>query len=358
MQNDFMSTPLPVPQPSETKPGCLGELTWLGMGLTLPMVNPAFYRKAAARKFSSALIVFFVFAFILTLLTTITISSGLKATDQALQEAYAKGDFPTITIQDGQASVDAPQPFYILDKPEMLIVLDTTGKISEIDADRYAEGLLLTRDTVEILQNHRGARSIKLSDLQEVLGQNPLVLDQASVSAYWQTFSGIFTLLSFFALAVWHMLVRLGYLALLALLFWPLARQFRPAVGYQTVLGIGVYALIPAMILNHLVTRSGLSFCSLQTMILVPLWALGLWWALRKPAVEGGEPRLRPWEMLIPLPLFALIIVDRLIAIPNGDIYLWGAAGLTLLASVALTRLFPPARAAGAGTPPTIEPLP
>lgn len=358
MQNDFLNPNPPVQPPAQRSEGCLGEVTWLGMGLTLPMVNLNFYRKAAARKLSSALIVFFVFALILTLLTTVVISRGLKAADQAMQEAYAKGDFPTITIQDGQATVDAPQPFYILDQADMLVVLDTTGTITEIDPDRYSQGILLTRESIEILQDDGRSQSLKLSDLQEVMGQNPLVLDQTSVKTYWQTFSGVFTLLSFFALALWHMLVRLGYLALLALLFWPLVRQIRPAVGYQTVFGIGAYVLIPAMILNHLITRSGVTFCGLQTLILAPLWALVLWWALRDPAGKVAETALRPWEMLIPLPLFALIIVDRLVNIPNGDIYLWGAAALTLLAAAAIARLLPASKTHGAGTPPTIEPLP
>lgn len=355
MQNDGMNTPISSQQTAKQGEGCLGELTWLGMGLTLPVVNLNFYRKAAGRKFSSALIVFLVFAFFLIILTTLSLSNGLSSANQAIQQAYEQNEFPTITIQNGQATVDAAQPFYIVNEGNMLIALDTTGEITEIDPNRYTQGILLTRSDIQILQDDGRTQSITLAELQEVTGQDPLVLDQTSVQAFWQTFSKTIVVVGFFALIGWHMLVRFGYLALLALLIWPLVNQGARKVGYQAVLAVGAYVLIPAMILNHLFTRSGITFCGLQTLILAPLLGLVMWWVLRKPAGSEDEIILRPWEMLIPLPLFVLIVVDLLVTIPNGDIYLWGTAALTLVAAVAVARLYP---TGNAGLPPTIEPLP
>ncbi len=357
MQNDGMNAYFPPDPQAKQGEGCLGELSWLGMGLTLPIVNSNFYRKAAGRRLSSALLVFFVFGFLLTVLSTLALSNGLIGASQAIQRAYEQGDFPTIVIRDGQASVDGPQPYYIMDQPDMLIAIDTTGTLTGIDPNAYKQGMLLTRNEILILQDDGRKQSVTLEELQTVLGKNPLVLDQAGAQTMWQSFSGLITVVGFFGLAVWNMLVRLGYLALLALLLWPLVNQIRPGSGYQTAFSIGVYVLIPAMILHTLITRSGVSFCGLQTLLLVPMWGLALFLALRKPAAGAAEIAIRPWEMLLPLPLLALIAVDTIVGIPNGDIFLWALAAITLVAAVAIARLWPAPALPGSGAPPPGDPL-
>lgn len=352
MQNDGMNLQSPA-QPSQSGQGCLGEITWLGMGLTLPLTCKNFYRRVAGRRLLSAFLVFFVFALILTVLTTITFSNTLAEGQQGIQRAFDDGTFPTITIQDGIATVDAPQPFYLADQGGDLIVLDTTGQVTDIDRDRYSQGMVLTRTDLIVLNNGR-LQTVSLADLQSAFNQNPLVLDRTNSVNLWNDFSKVLVIVAFFAVAMWNMLLRLGYLALLALLVWPIARLFNPKVGYAVVFGIGAYVLIPAMILRYLIVRStGSGFFMLQTLLFVPLWLVGLLWALRQPS--DAAP-IRPWEVLVPLPLLALIVIDKLIPIQNGDIILWGALALTVLAAVAVVRLWPAED--HQSPPPTIEPLP
>lgn len=333
MENDGLISSVPPEQPAKKGEGCLGELSWLGMSLTLPIVNLNFYRKAISRKISSALLVFFIFALLISILTTATLFFGMQITNLAIRQAYEKGVVPTVVIENGLASVDAPQPFYLVDQDDMLIAFDTTGEISEIDTDKYRLGILLTRDEIQTLNQNGRFQKFKLIEFQRAFGQDPMVFDQASVQNLWQMFSVMFVLFGFLGLAFWNMLVRLGYLAALALLLWPVAGLIRSGVKYSTVFGIGAYVLIPAMILYSLFDRSGVQFFSLQTVLLVPLWALVLWWALRKPE-DTAEITLCPCEMLLPLPLLVLYVVDRFIHIPHGDLILWSVAALTLLGAI------------------------
>jgi hypothetical protein len=354
MQNDGLNSYSSSEKPANPGEGCLGELTWLCMGLTLPIVNRNFYRKASNRKVISALLVFFVFAFFLTVLTTINFYNTLAEGRQGIQKAFDEGTFPTITIQDGIATIDAPQPFYLLDEDGQLIVLDTTGQITDIDKAVYYQGFLLTR-TELIMLNKGKIETISLADLQTAFEQNPIVLDRTSSVSIWKSISNVMVVIGFFAVAIWNMLLRLGYLALLALLIWPLARLFNPSIDYQSVFGIGAYVLIPAMILHYVIVRSmGSGFIFLQTLLFVPLWLVGLFWAFRSTSKTAT---IRSWEMLLPLPLLALIAVDKINQIPDGDILLWGALALTLLAAVAVARLWPAQDPTITGMQPPIDPV-
>lgn len=355
MQNNEMNSLQTPAQPAQTGEGCLGEITWLGMALTLPITCRNFYRRAGGRRLLSALVVFWVFALILTVLTTIAFSNTLAEGQKGIQQAFDDGTFPTITIQDGIATVDAPQPFYLVDGGGDLIVLDTTGQITEIDDQIYSRGILLTRTELLVL-NDGQPQTMSLADLQSTSNQNPLVLDRTNSVNLWNSFSKLVVVFGFFAVALWNMLLRLGYLAALALLIWPIARLFDSKVSYAVVFGVGAYALIPAMILHYGIVRTiGSGFFMLQTLLFVPLWLIGLFWALRSPAPDAP---IRPWEMLIPLPLLTLIVVDKLITLPDGDILLWGALALTVVAAAAIARLWPAQDQNNPGLPPPIEPLP
>ncbi|MRS03801.1 DUF1189 domain-containing protein, partial [bacterium] len=357
MDNDTSTIELPSEPVAKQGEGCLGELTWLGMGLTLPIVNLNFYRKAAYRKVSSALLVFFVFALFITVLTTINVSKTLNEGGQGIQKAFDEGSFPTITIRDGIAQVNGPQPFIISDYEGSLIAIDTTGELSEIDRSIYYQGILLTRTELQIL-NKGEYRTITLVELQQAFNQNPIVLDKTNVLRLWKSFSSLAIIVGFFGIALWNMLLRLGYLALLALLIWPVVSLFKRGTGYQTVFSTGVYVLIPAMLLHYIISRNEGGFFGDQTLILLPLWGLALAWVLSKPKEEPANITILPLKMLIAIPLLGLIAVDVLVNIPNGDIFLWGAAEFTLLAAVATGPLFPAKDKSNNIPPPPIEPLP
>lgn len=350
-------TELPSEPTAKQGEGCLGELTWLGMGLTLPIVNLNFYRKAAHRKVSSALLTFFVFALLVTVLTTINFSRTMNEGGQAIQKAYDDGSFPTIIIQDGVARVDGRQPLILAEEDGSIIAIDTTGRLTEIDRSKYYQGLLLTKTEIHLLR--KGEYQIsKLTEIQQIFNQNPIVLDKANVIQLWKSFSNLAVIVGFVGLAFWNMLLRLGYLALMALLLWPVANLFKAGTGYQNIFSTGGYVLIPAMLLHHLVSRNGAGFFGDQTLIFLPMWGLALAWSLRKTPEEAAHITLHPREMLIPLPLLVLIAVDMLVNIPNGDIFLWGALALTILAAVAAGPLFTPRDKSDTISPPPIEPLP
>ena len=131
--------------------GCLLELEWLGAGFVLPCISPAFYRLAVRRRVISAVLFFLLFGLVITGLTTIGVGRTILSAGEDIRQAFEEGDFPEITIEDGVAMVDAPQPLVLFDEDGRVVVIDTTDTYKELDRSRYYQGFLLTRTSLYIL---------------------------------------------------------------------------------------------------------------------------------------------------------------------------------------------------------------
>jgi hypothetical protein len=326
----------PQATPASEPAGCGHELAWLGAGLVLPCVSPTFYRQAVRRKLGSAVIFFLLFALLVSTVMTIALGRNLFLAAQGIRLAFQGGYLPEITIRDGVASSTPERPFVLSDGEGILFAIDTTGAYTEIDASRYSQGWLLTRTELHVLQPGQGYQRMPLSSLNNVLGANPIVINQDTVTRSWFVVAAFVTVLLGLGLFLWHSLVRLAYLALLGLLFWGVAALLRPKTGFGPVLVTGLYASVPALYAQFLLRQAQVSFLSLYTLLLVPMWGLALAAALMAP--KGGwllaARPLRAWRAWIGLPALLAMALHSIFAWAKGGLILWALALAALLALV------------------------
>ncbi len=341
------ASPPPSPAPVQARPGgCLSELGWLGAGWVLACFSPTFYYRAARRRVGSAILFFVMFGLVITSLQTLSLIRGFAQAGIEIRRAFEAGDFPEITLSGGVAEVSGPQPRILIDDPQSLVVLDTTGQYTEIDRRRYASGFLLTRTTLIVLNQQGQYQEVPLSQLQQVLNADPIVINGETATNYWTIFAVIFSVIALVFLAVWNTLVRIAYLAVIALVFWGIAALIRPGTGFGPVLVAGLYALVPAEYARFLLSEVRFGFLGLFTIFLLPLWAAALAAALipRAPAPASdsiadyfrAEHSPRLWRALIALPLLADFALESIFDWKAWYVT-WPLAFLTLIALLAVS---------------------
>jgi hypothetical protein len=102
-----------------------------------------------------------------------------------------------------------------------------------------------------------------------------------------------------------------------------------------------VYAVVPAIYIAHLLSRSGFTFPGVQTFFLFIFWTIGLIASLMDHPLLNAERPLRSWTAFIGAPMLLLFIADSIITIPApyGTIALWAFTPLTF-AGLAGARAF------------------
>lgn len=264
-----------ISKQGSSSPGCLIGFKWFLSGFILPCFSLDFYKKAVRKRLIIAVGFYILFGFALTLLSTIIIGRELRSVDQLIQLAYLRGDIPEIVIENGIASVDAPQPVILIDEEGTLFAIDTTGEIEDIDPTRYYQGMLLTKETLKLL-NKGEYQDIQLSELHDIFEQNPIYIDANAVTNLWQRVASILLSLSFVGLFIWNVILRLMFLTFLAIIVWGIASMFRFKTDYGPVLILGIFALVPATYLNYLLGIIGIRFFFLKTLLLLIIWGFVL----------------------------------------------------------------------------------
>jgi len=334
-----MNTPefRPESRPA-TEQGWLSELGWLGAGLALPCVSPRFYRLAVRRKVILAVLFFVIFELVITLLMTASVGRALFSVTKEVRKAFDSGQVPEIIIQDGLAWVDAKQPYVLYEDEETIVILDTTGAITELDRSRYNQGFLLTRTSLHVMNNTGRYQELPLSSLHELLGADPILINAEWASRYWMGLSAITSALALVGLALWNTLARFMGLATLGVVIWGVASLLRPRVGFGLVLIIGLYALVPATYLHYLLGLAGVKFFGLHSLLLLVIWAMALWAALTRPEEIGIDLDLpkRSVQILAALPMLLVLALNAVFAWPKGVWVAWPVALVTLAALAAL----------------------
>ncbi len=327
---------------SNDRPGCLSELGWFAAGAVLPLGSLSFYRKVSKRRVGMAILFFFVFTILITILTTIKMGSSMIGVSQDIRDQYTKGVIPKITIRNGIAEVDGPQPAILVNQRTssgvIFIAVDTTGQITSIDTSRYTEGILLTRTDLHFLSNTGNYQVIPLSEVNKFFGHDPLLINADTVASVWKMFAVLFSLIIFILLVLWNSVVRLMFIAMFALILWGVASLIRPKIGFAPFIISGLYAIVPAVYLAYLFGRINASFLGLQTLLLVIFWALALVGCLAQEKFFSQEIPARLWMALIGLPMLIWFIVDYFVTIPfpYGELVLFAVALLTGLFLVGL----------------------
>jgi Protein of unknown function (DUF1189) len=342
---DVQSEPVAAPK-NTVRPAFLTELGWFASGAILPMGSLLFYRKISQRSVGLAILFFFTFTIILTILTTITVGTSLATIAGEIHKEYQQGKIPVITIQNGIAKVDGPQPFILADEHSssgtILIAVDTTGQISSIDRSRYSQGLLMTQTDLQILNTNGRYQTTPLSQINTLFRQDPLLINEQTVSNAWIKFEAILVIVVFIALVLWNSFVRLMFIAMIALILWAIVSVFRPKIGFGPFIICGLYAIVPAIYISHLLDRIHASFISLQTILLIFFWLIALIASLSQHKFFSLERSPRLWTAWIGLPMLIWFIVDDFIKIPSpyGEIILWALALLSGLVLIAIRLYF------------------
>jgi hypothetical protein len=264
----------------------------------------------------------------------------------SIQESYAAGEVPVITITHGIANVDGPQPYIFVDQrtssDSVLVAVDTTGKLREIDRDLYEQGFLLTRTELHMLTPQNGYQVLPLAELHSAFNQDPLVINAETVSQAWGVMSVIIVVFAFLFIAIWFTVVRLMIIAMIALILWGIVTLVKPNTSFGPIIITGLYAIIPAIYLSHLFSRSELGFPGLQTFLLLVFWSLGLLASFVDVKFLTQERPQRLWTALIGLPLLILYAVDLFwqFPYPYDLVALWGMTLLTVVVLIALRLYF------------------
>lgn len=325
--------------------GFLSEFGWFASGAVLPMGSLGYYRAASRRSVGLAILFFSVFTILISILTTISVGVGMVGVVAQIREAYQQGRIPDITIKGGVAQVDGAQPWIILEdhvrSESMFVAVDTSGRIASIDTSLYRQGFLLTRTELHMLTTTQGYQRVPLSEINAAFERDPIVINENTVADAWVKLSAITAVLAFLFLVLWNCVVRLMIIAFLALIFWGMASLFRPKLGFGPFIITGLYAIVPAIYLSHVFTRSQASFFGLQTILLILFWAAGLTAALSQDRFFTVEKDLRLWTAALGAPMILWFIVDMFAELPSPGalIALWSITLLTGLVLAGL-RLF------------------
>lgn len=188
------------------------------------------------------------FLFILVLLSTLagTISIMLVLRDFARTVDPYLDQLPTITIKDGKASSDVPQPWVKqLDKDEhgrsIVLIIDTTGQRTDFEPNEL--GLFVQREQV-IAKSEDQRREFSLSKAPDmVVGPKSVRQGIAKVlrrAPFW--IGGV--------LIFYYFLAKL-FQSMVLLLAGPIGASGRKRpLGFGALFTVAVYALAPAVLLD------------------------------------------------------------------------------------------------------------
>lgn len=334
----------PVQQVEGT--GCLNELGWFFSGAVLPLGSFSFYRKASKHSVGSVILFFIAFTLVISSLLTIKVGAAMFSVVGEIQKAYAEGTIPEITITHGIAEVNGEQPAVLINNVDsngdrLLIAADTTGQITHIDEDRFDQGFLLTRTELHMLTNQNGYQVVPLSQVNASFEKDPIIINAETVTQAWSATSIIVVIVAFLFLALWHIVIRLMIIALFGLLMWGIISLARPNTGFGPVIISGLYAIVPAIYLSHLFSRSGISLPGFQTFFLMVFWIIGIVASLSRSAFFSADRPIRLWTAWLGLPMLILFVVDIFTKFPSpyGPIVLWIITLLTWAVLIGV-RLF------------------
>jgi hypothetical protein len=342
-ENTIPETPV---EKQNMNSGCLGQLGWFLSGAILPMGSFSYYRQAVQRKVGSAILFFVVFTLVLSTLSTASVAVNMFSVIGSIREAYANGDIPEITISHGIAEVKGEQPRILVNdrsrENSVFVAVDTTGEITKIDSSKYRQGFLLTRTELHMLNPQNGYQVLSLSQLHEIFNKDVIVIDANTVSQAWGIIAVFVVIFAFIFIALWFIVVRLMIISMIALILWGIVTLIKPNTGFGPIIITGLYAIVPAIYLSHLFSRSHISFPGLQTFFLLVFWSIGLLVSLTDRKFFARDRPLHLWTALIGLPVLILYAVDIFWQFPSPYdlVALWGMTLLTVLVLIGVRLYF------------------
>ena len=191
---------------------------------------------------------------------------------------------PEITITDGQVSIKEDQPYYITspDTGQVLIVIDTTGKIGSLEETEAF--CLLTKNKLMIKKNDRQTDTEDLSRVK-------------SFSVTSEQITGWSKLIAKFAAPVMYPFALIGsYICIIvqvliyAAVGMLMASICKTKLPYAALIRLAVAAVTPAIIVYTILALAGNAIPSYWYLIGCLVAAMGyLFFAVR--SVSGNQPQ-------------------------------------------------------------------
>ncbi|MEE9219364.1 MAG: DUF1189 family protein [Acidobacteriota bacterium] len=191
------------------------------------------------------------FGYLLALLAVCWVPQSLlmhtKFSQFAEEEGAAIADqIPLILIEGGMVSIDAEQPYYIINREngELFAILDTTGEVTDLrDSDAQ---LLLTQRRLFV---RKGARETQVYELADV---RQFELDSELAASWLEIASDWLAIILYPMFVVGSYLFRMLQAVVFALLGIVLARFFGAQLTFVSLMALAAVALTPAIIVSTL----------------------------------------------------------------------------------------------------------
>lgn len=161
-----------------------------------------------------------------------------KTTPQIVQQ------LPTITLKDGQASIDKPSPYFIRTPDNhILAVIDTSGQFTSPDQTQGV--VLLTKDKLYIKRNATEVRQYELKNTEDMVITQTKVYNFLHLVKNW----GLFIVYPILVIGSWiyRVIETLIYAIIGTLIF---ANIMKVKLEYQQILRIAVMAVTPPIVLS------------------------------------------------------------------------------------------------------------
>lgn len=154
---------------------------------------------------------------------------------------------PTITITDGEVTVDIEQPYFIRDpekKDEILAIIDTTGEITSLENTEAK--MLLSKSELLIKQSEFETRSYDLSPIKE------FSFDSTVAESWFNLFAQLFAPLFYVFAVPFSLVYRILQALLYAAIGLLFARGVKASLKYRALLRLAVIAVSPVIVLDTL----------------------------------------------------------------------------------------------------------
>ncbi|MEN8242367.1 MAG: DUF1189 family protein [Chloroflexota bacterium] len=329
----------------QDKPSFGSQLAWLAAGFVLPFYSLDFYLTAIRKRLRDALLFFTVMMTLVTLLTTTRIALLFNEIHQQTAAAVEAGEFPEITIENGIAEVAGQQPFVITAGQGHFLAVDTGGELNGDELLDLNSGMLLAETELRIY-NSGDYQGIPLQDYNTRLNLETIKINGQMIVDNFEIFSITYLVTSGLGLWIWNVVLWLLFLVITTYFLWGPIGQAVQLFTFRSVLIIGIYAHLPAYLINYILKLFGVQIVFLYTILLMVFWVGTIYLVLKElaeqaikagkaPKTEAEPPALplptpRLWPAVLGLPLFALLILNAVNDWEFAPNYILGGLVLTI----------------------------
>lgn len=222
--------------------------------LYLSFFSRGLYRDVAARWKGLCLVYLLAVLALCTIPGVLRMQSDLGAWLDDQAPGYIR-QLPNITIAKGVLSIDAPEPYRILNEKtgEPVVIFDSTGEITSIEGSKAFA--LFTKTALIVKKGDKETRTFNLSDL----GGETMTIGRGNANDLLDTFVDLFPIVLYPFAFVFSFLLWSTEALILTLFGRLYARRLSLRLDTRSVIRISVVAVTPALLTGALLTTIGVT---------------------------------------------------------------------------------------------------